>query len=248
MDNQQLIQDSQYSFPYHYIPSYSPDISLVKYWSYGINYIATIRLLTSTIKKLPVKSILDVGAGEGRLVLELSKQFPTMKIAGIDYSERAIGLARALNPGLNMSVLNILEQNISEAYDCYTLIEVFEHIPVDLAPRFADRLAASIPSNAHLIITVPHKNIKVSRKHAQHFSTQSLFDYYKENFDKVDTLFLHKRGNFMRTVFNKILANRYYVLTHKGMVKRMFEFFFKSFFIVEKENQCERILMILKRK
>ena len=248
MDSQQRIQDSQYSFPYHYIPSYSPDISLVKYWSFGINYLATIKLLTSKIKGLPIKSILDVGAGEGRLVVELSKQFPELKVAGIDYSERAIGLAQALNPGINMKVLNILEEDIKETYDCYTLIEVFEHIPVAEATRFATRLGVSIPSGSFLIITVPHRNIKVSQKHAQHFSRESLLGYYEENFSQVEVMFLHKKVNSLRRVFNKLLANRYFILNHKGLTKRMFDYFFKSFFIVQSENQCERILMILKKK
>ncbi|MDC0376153.1 class I SAM-dependent methyltransferase [Pelagibacteraceae bacterium] len=56
------------------------------------------RFILNEIKKddQSIKSIVDVGCGDGRITKELSETFNTKKILGIDYSSKAINLAKAL--------------------------------------------------------------------------------------------------------------------------------------------------------
>lgn len=40
--------------------------------------------MCSMIEKLDIKSVLDVGAGTGRLIIELKKKYPGLRVTGIE--------------------------------------------------------------------------------------------------------------------------------------------------------------------
>ena len=76
--------------------------------------------------------------GEGRLTRELALKFPNLDIEDIDYSERPIQLAKALNTDLNIvfNLANIIQDILPKKYDTSILMEVYEHIEPSLVDNF----------------------------------------------------------------------------------------------------------------
>ena len=105
------IQETDNIFPYHYIPSNTDGgFSQTKYWSWGYRYLGGIKVVSDQIAKYNFDSIIDIGCGDGRFLAEISRLYPNRYYCGIDYSKRAINLAKAFNPHIDYQYLNILEE------------------------------------------------------------------------------------------------------------------------------------------
>jgi 2-polyprenyl-3-methyl-5-hydroxy-6-metoxy-1,4-benzoquinol methylase len=193
------------------------------------------------VQQLNPTSVGDVGTGDGRLVRELSIMLPDARIAGVDYSERAIQLARALNPTLDFRCLDITREPVGETFEVLTLIEVFEHIPPDIADTFVSALRPLIRQDGYLLVTVPHENIPVTAKHFQHFSAEKLLAYFDKHFLLEETAFLDKRSPLVKLI-RKTLENKYFILVHWGLRNRIYQMY-KRFFLVTDERQCGRVFM-----
>ncbi len=109
---------------------------------------------------------------------EIAERFPEKRVCGVDYSERAINLAKGFNPELEFLQIDIVKETIDSKYDLLTLIEVFEHIPPEEADNFVKSLHGMMNDNGILLLTVPHKNKRVSAKHYQHFDSALLRHYF----------------------------------------------------------------------
>src|SRR5688572_17116848 len=97
MDTPQHLQDAEYRFPYHYVSQWRPHFTQTFSDSWGINYVSTLEHLLERLGAMRFESLVDVGCGDGRLAREIAAAFPGRDILGVDYSARAIGLARAMN-------------------------------------------------------------------------------------------------------------------------------------------------------
>lgn len=243
---EQRIQDEDYSFPYHYVPQFKPGFTQTYTLTWGIYYISALEFVLKKVAECKPRIVADIGTGDGRLVREMDSVLPEIRIVGIDYSERAINLARALNPGLEFIKLDIISESLEEIFDMITLVEVFEHIPVEKAKKFAARLPALLNKDGRLLVTVPHKNIPVSKKHFQHFSDKTLRSYFEEYFDVEEVVFLDKRSRWV-SLINKVLYNQYLILNHWGIKNRIYKLY-KRQFLVCSEAECGRIFMKLKKK
>jgi len=127
MDKSQLIQDSQYSYPYHYIPTLGDNVfSQVQYWSWGFRYMGGLQIVIDQLKDRQFESLVDVGCGDGRLLKELTLLYPEKRLLGVDYSQRAILLAQALNPSLDYDVVDIIENPLLERFDVVTLVTLLQ--------------------------------------------------------------------------------------------------------------------------
>jgi len=241
LDTKQQVQDDDYAFPYHYVPQFSPGYSQTYSWPWGIYYTSGMEFVLGKVRALKPSSVVDIGTGDGRLVRELARVLPEARVTGVDYSERAIQLARALNPGLDFRCSDIVTEPIEERFDVVTLIEVFEHIPLDLAPDFAAALKPLVQDGGRLIVTVPHSNVRVSRKHFQHFSADSLRKYFEPHFILEETVFLDKRSPVV-TWIKTLLENHYFILVHWGIRNRLYRAY-KRFFLISDGPHCGRIYM-----
>ena len=125
-----------------------------------------------------IKTILDLGCGDGRLTKELSENFNLKKVTGIDYSNKAIQLAKALNSEINFINIDIINDNHENKYDAITLIEVFEHIPLELCSKFANSVPKLLNNKGIVYLTVPHKSKALQDKHFQYFDYESLIEYF----------------------------------------------------------------------
>src|ERR1051325_9635797 len=91
---QQTIQDTQYQFPYHYIPTIeNGNFSQVRKLRWGYEYLSYLRFILSTLEQIEFQSLLDVGCGEGRFLCEVSKRLAGKRLVGIDLSARAVQYA-----------------------------------------------------------------------------------------------------------------------------------------------------------
>ena len=248
MKNEQILQNEEYEYPYHYIPQYRGGFSQTYNWIWGRNYISAIEFILGEIKKdsKSIKSIVDVGCGDGRLTKELAFEFENKYIAGYDYSKKAIDLAKAINPNLNFTEKNIINDIATEQFDAISLVEVFEHIPLENCDGFVKGLVKLLNKNGLVYLTVPHKNKPVSEKHFQHFSYKTLTDYFENDFKVEEVVFFDKLTKWNR-VFNLILVNKLFILNSRYLNNLIFKIY-KKYFFVAKEKNCGRIYLKLSKK
>lgn len=245
-DKRQVIQDDDYSFPYHYVPQFGPGYTHTYSWPWGLYYVSAMEFVLEQVKRRNPNSVADIGTGDGRLVRELSIMLSNARITGVDYSERAIQLARALNPTLDFRCLDITSEPVGETFDVLTLIEVFEHIPPHIANAFVAALHPLVRENGCLLVTVPHENIPVSAKHFQHFSVQKLLEYFEPYFILEEVAFLDRRSPMVKLI-RKTLENKHFILVHWGIRNRLYKLY-KHFFLLSDEAHCGRIFMRFRPK
>jgi len=228
------------------VPQFKPGFTQTYTLIWGLYYVSSLEFVLNKVTECQPRSVADIGTGDGRLVREMSSVLPHIRTIGVDYSERAINMARALNPGLEFINLDIISESLEEQFDVITLVEVFEHIPLDKAKYFAASLPALLKKNGRLLVTVPHQNVPVSRKHFQHFSGKSLRSYFEEYFDVEEVVFLDKRSRWVNLI-RKVLYNQYFILNHWGVKNRIYKFY-KIQFLVCSEVDCGRIFLKLRKK
>ncbi len=241
----QDIQDNQYSLPYHYIPQYR-DFTQSISWSWGINYISAIEFILDEINKIDFKSITDIGCGDGRLTKEISKKFENKEVVGIDYSEKAIAIAKTLNPDINFINTDITENDIPKKFDIITLIEVFEHIPINNCEKFVTSISKLTNENGHLLLTVPHKNKLLNEKHFQHFNLNLLKKYFEKDFEIAEVMYLEKLS-YSHRLYKKLIHNNLYTLNNQKLLN-LFYSIYKKLFLFTTEKKAGRIYLKLKKK
>lgn len=90
-----------------------------------------IKTVLKLIENLNAKNILKIGCGEGFLTKHLVKTFPKSKIIGIDISEKALKIARKLNPEvifLEKDATQLKTINKNKDFDLIICCETLEHI------------------------------------------------------------------------------------------------------------------------
>lgn len=236
----QKVQEYQYSFHHHYVPQYKKGFSTAVFSGFGINHVSTLEFLFDKLDEIPFLSLCDVGSGDGRLVKEISERYPDKRVCGIDYSERAINLAKGFNPSLLFIKADIINDNIKDKFDILTLIEVFEHIPLDQAEQFVIALKDLLNDNGKLLLTVPHSNKRVSKKHYQHFTSQSLKAYFEPHFSVEDEIHFEKPKHWGLFFIRRLLKNKLFILNSKRLLNWIYRVYKKKCFLLRriKEGEC----------
>lgn len=248
MEQEQVNQDQEYCFPYHYIPEFRDSFSQSYTWSWGHNYISAIEFILNKINydKSSIQSIADIGCGDGRLTKELAISFPSKNVVGVDYSSKAISLAKALNPNVTFLNLDIVNDNIDTKYDAITLVEVFEHIPLELCHDFVEALKRLLHDDGVIYLTVPHINKVLSYKHFQHFSFESIKSYFEKDFIIEDTVFFDKRSRIL-SLIKKVMSNNLYVISNR-FINNLFFKIYKKYYFITNSKKCGRIFLKLRIK
>lgn len=248
-DRGDVSQENQYVFPYHYIPTIeNGHFSQHQYWSWGYHYLGGLEVVRAHLEKEPFESLLDIGCGDGRFLCEVRRHFPEKRLRGIDSSDRAICLARAMNPNLDYECVDICSQEKSrEVFDIVTLIEVLEHIPVSEVDGFVSSLSKYLKKGGKLLMTVPHRNKPVQYKHYQHFSGDSLINVLKPYFDIVKLIFFDKKSKILGRLINYALCNRLFVLNNQSLLDMFFSYYLKHLLYCDEAN-CGRIFVEGRKK
>ena len=244
----QELQERQYEFPYHHVARFRQGFQSTYYVKYGLKQVSSLEFILDQLKQLKFDHLCDLGCGDGRLALEAAREFPNANISGIDYSERAINLAKGFGPEINFMCKDITEEEFHVQYDVVTLIEVFEHIPLEKCKSFVLATAKLLPQGGKLMVTVPHKNLPLSAKHEQHFDLAGLLNYFELLFDVVDTKFLEKKGGWRLYLYYRLMKNKLFLLNHKGMLNWIYRGYQKHLLIADHEQNCERLYLLLEKK
>lgn len=246
--NEQNAQEKLYQFPYHYIPQFKDNFSMSLYYKWSMNYTSTLEFLIQKIDEdmgnFNIKTIADVGCGDGRFTRELHLKFPLTKIIGIDYSKRATLLAKGLNVDLAIDFLNknIIEDKISTNFDAIVLMEVFEHIQPNLADSFLKGLHNLLKPGGIIYLTVPHENTPLDSHHFRHFNTQSLTRELKDYFEIIEIIPFEKISR-LRNWLIRLMTNKYFIINHAGIRNKIYSFYKRKLFFVKDETQCQRIFV-----
>ena len=187
LSSEQLIQSTEYQFPYHYIPHFDSDGNprLRRSWGFAASWLAAHELISNKIYDLDstipngVSSIVDLGCGDGALVNLLSNTSNKgikRSFTGIDYDANALKWANAFKSSeeTNFHCKNIYNDNYSSSADLLTCVEVIEHIAPKHLDGFIKASLNLLREGGFAIFTVPHTNKSVPKKHYQHFTFESL--------------------------------------------------------------------------
>lgn len=243
MDRKQRIQDREYRFPYHYIPARdNKGFTQTRHWSWGFRYLGGLRVVLDGLERQPFESLVDIGCGDGRFLREVAREFPHARLAGIDYSERAIRLARAMNPGLDYRAENILEGSADERFEVATAIEVLEHIPPEDLPQFLEAIARRMEEGGRFLLTVPHINKAVSAKHYQHFDSGKLRALLEPHFTDLEFVPFDHNSRLL-VLLSRLMGGggSQYLITNRRLNDALYRLYLRRWLYTGSEKRCQRI-------
>lgn len=244
-------QELEYQFPYHYVAR-MPRLGFSQHFTdtWGINYVSTIEFLLREIEKERPISVIDIGCGDGRLTREIKLHLPEATVAGVDYSTKAIKLAEAMNydiDDLDFRAENIIEKSSHDKFDVAILMEVFEHIPLEITQDFLTAVKRLIRVDGVLLLTVPHANKPLEYKHFQHFTIDTISEQLSPHFTILEAIPFERRS-FLRWLLNLTLCNRYFVLNNSWLLNLIYCFYSSHLFSCTSETESQRIFVKAKPK
>jgi 3' terminal RNA ribose 2'-O-methyltransferase Hen1 len=122
--------------------------------------------VVATLKRSGIKTLVDMGCGEGKLVGMLLKDLDFDKVTGVDVSVRALEIARERmnfdrlpefqqqRVTLMQSALTYRDKRLS-GYDAATVIEVIEHLEPDRLEAFS-RVIFEYAKPGLVVLTTPN--------------------------------------------------------------------------------------------
>lgn len=130
--------------------------------------------------------IMDIGCGQGDLLLKISSAFPQAELAGLELSEVGVEISKKKVPRATIYKADILNPTgiASKYYNWANIIccsEVLEHVddPVD----FLDHMSDYVCNDGFAIITVPggpRSDFDKYIGHRRHFSKSSLTQLFSD--------------------------------------------------------------------
>lgn len=237
--NKYSIQNSLYSFPYHYIPHFgsgqTPQIFRLLNW--GLDYLTYTTYVIEYLEKIHPTNILDVGCGDGYVLNHLRINGSK---TGIDLSGESIMFAKAfelaLKSNTNFRIENIFNIE-SEKYDCIILTEVLEHIPDSIYKQFVNKIIDLLSPNGHLIITVPTKVTPVSKKHYRHYDEEMIDDdFTNSKLDLILSRRLYNQKSKALKFINWLIANKVFLLSNKKLLRAVWRWHKKNTFFASKKD------------
>lgn len=112
-----------------------------------------------------VKSVLDVGSGEGTITHFIAQKLPDATVLGIDFSESGIECSRASYKLPNLAFEHDLDsQSLEKKYDLVTAFEVLEHVDdwQDLLGRMAEA------SQTYILVSFPVGRMRPFERNVGH--------------------------------------------------------------------------------
>jgi cyclopropane fatty-acyl-phospholipid synthase-like methyltransferase len=246
LDREQQYQEAHYEFPYHYIPMWTDNrFSQVRYWTSGLGYIGRIKFVFDQLEKRSFDSLIDIGCGDGRFLGEVAKRYRQVRLLGVDYSQRAIKLAEAMNPDLDYKTIDIVKETLVDRFEVATVIEVLEHIPPEQTDRFLRGVANTLREHGRLILTVPHANRKVANRHYQHFDSDRLREVLEPYFRDIDFILLQPASRVMGVIARLIGGKgNHFIITNPRLLFWIYRLYIRRYLYTDDEQKCGGIAAI----
>jgi SAM-dependent methyltransferase len=131
------------------------------------------RIALRLLGELPRGRLLDVGCGDGELLMDLARALPDLpSLAGADLSSETVRRNRARCPGMEFHVLDVTRAALGEVFDLVVCSEVIEHLD-DRRAAFRN-LAAMLAPGGHLLVTCPAGRVYATERHFGHISHPTL--------------------------------------------------------------------------
>jgi 2-polyprenyl-3-methyl-5-hydroxy-6-metoxy-1,4-benzoquinol methylase len=248
---EQLIQERQYYLPYHYIPRRAGDrIVYAARLDWAAEYLKSIELVAAAVTNTGAVQILDLGCGDGRLINELSGRFEDRRFVGVDYSQRAVAMAELYREHANAEFIAGTVDSAPlhrSSYDLVTLIEVLEHIPIGETESFLRGAFSMVRPGGVLLVTVPHANKPLQRKHFQHFTGHGLgrllSQVSAQPVEAVDLRFVDLQERGLAWLRAKLAMNRLFTIEplFQSELRR------RSMLTFVPEERCGRIVAQIRR-
>jgi len=87
--------------------------------------------IRSILSRNKVESFVDLGCGDGMLIHALKKEYPKIKVVGVDISQRRVsGLAKKF-PKDNFYVKDVCDTKLKQKFDFVHSSQVIEHVSSD---------------------------------------------------------------------------------------------------------------------
>lgn len=243
------IQESQYVFPYHYIPDFENGRFFQnRDLRWGYIYLSYLGVVKDIIFKKSPSSVMDIGCGDGRFLRELRKASANINLCGVDISEQAVAYAKAFNmmKNIDFKCLDITQENeLTKCSSCVTLIDTLEHIPFVVLDKFVSSVHNILKKDGFLVVTVPSKNVKVDKKHYQHFDLESLKKVLEDYFVIDEHRYLNS-NNWLVKKIDRFISNKNFIVTNKTLIDWLYRCYCRNFLFVG-ANNCKRILGVFKK-
>ena len=244
LGSEQKSQEGEYWFPYHYVAQFKDDRFRHCYLDiWGINYVSTIEFLLAKTRPESHEMMVDIGCGDGRFSRELALADPDCQVTGIDYSNRSIGLASAMNAdvaNLTFRSVDITAPHGLERFDSAILMEVFEHIPLPDTGKFMSGVRGLLKDGGILHLTVPHENKPLDDMHFQHFTIEKLLGHLEGNFEVVEVI-PFERIALSRKMLLWLLSNSFFILNNARLLSLLYRYYKRNLFFADSEKNCQRI-------
>lgn len=239
-------QEQEYVFPYHYIPYYDEkgNFHRIRRMASGFEYLGYMKHIGEELEKYHVKSVIDIGCGDGRFFSLTKKEYKYK--AGYDLAEQAIQFAKAFNPNVIYKCENI--ENIDSKVDAMVCIEVLEHIPDEVVDIFLESIFEKLEKNGLLFIQVPTKVQPLISKHYRHYDEDLLTEQLKKAYSNIDILstqYLYY-DTWLSKIYSKYTCNRKITLLIQPLEQLFWRYSWNKLRFANKKNG-KHLLFIVKK-
>lgn len=138
-----------------------------------------LSIITSRGISLDDKNIVDVGCGTGSLLYFIDERFKPRSYTGLEFSNKAIEIAKTNFPKARYFYFDILKTGINEKFDFLFCTEVLEHI--DDPYTALQNIEKLMGENSFALITVPNGRTDNYPGHINFWSPES-WDIYVKKF------------------------------------------------------------------
>lgn len=243
-----MVQSSQYSFPYHHIPNTVGFPYFSRHWGFAASYIAALNIATNWLTSQSVKEghrHMDFGCGDGGFVTALAQNrcFNDVTFEGVDTDEGAISWAQKFSNKPDQFRAIDVAKLAKQEYDSGTLIEVLEHIPPDECDAFIKSIAETLKPAASLFVTVPSVEKMLIEKHYRHFDFPLISECFSRYFVVEECFGFEKKSKMMK-LGNRLMRNRRIHMETEFTSKREIQQLSRKH---QQLEGCGRIGVILKK-
>lgn len=243
---QQAIQESQYTFPYHFLPdtvngAWTVSRNLV----WGYEYLAVLETITALVTNHRPKRVLDFGCGDGRLIYELYRK-GIAEICGMDSSKHALLFSRAmLDCHDRVGFCSNFKDIQGRRFDVVTAMEVLEHIAPSETQFVLAGIREALVDDGCLIVSVPTKNIPLNKKHYRHFTKFDLEEEVAGLFDIERICFIHRVGAFGK-ILRRAVVNKFLIPQWPPWVN-LTTLLYKRFVMKAQESDGAHLIAVLRK-